>query len=78
MTMTVREMIAYLESFEDQDATVQVVVFDEGRGYDSGSAREVDFVPSEHAEYTDLRGNPWVAEDAPYRDRRFLVLGVSR
>ena len=37
----------------------------------------VEFDPEKHAEYTDLRGNPWIKDDAPYKDAHTLLLGIN-
>lgn len=37
----------------------------------------VGFQPAKHSEYTDLRGNPWIRDDAPYKDARTLLLGLN-
>lgn len=63
--MNVRELIEWLQNFEDQEATVEVV---------NSDGASVEFNPEEHAEYTDLRGNPW-CKGSPWEDKRTLILG---
>ena len=78
MTMTVRQMIEWMSTFEDQDAIVEVVVHREGRDYYSqgGTAQTEEFNPDSHVEYTDMRGNNFVNESAPYYNRRSVVFGI--
>jgi phosphoribosylformylglycinamidine (FGAM) synthase-like amidotransferase family enzyme len=78
MTMTVRQMIEWMSTFEDQDAIVEVVVHSEGSDYYSqgGNAETMEFDPQRHVEYTDMRGNQFVNESAPYYNRRSVVFGV--
>jgi len=78
MTMTVRQMAEWMSTFEDQDAIVEVVVHSEGRGYynQGGDAETMEFNPEKHVEYTDMRGNRFVNESAPYYNRRSVVFGV--
>lgn len=71
--MTVVEMIEWLKT-QDSGATVQVVIRDEGMWADAVSI--VDFDPEEHADYIDLRGNPW-SKGKPYENKRTLLLGVD-
>lgn len=71
--MTVAEMIEWLKT-QDQGATVEVIVMEQGHGYNGDTPREVEFTP-ELAEYIDLRGNPHVKPDAPYYNSRTLLLG---
>ena len=75
--MKVKELIAWLSAFPDQDADVEVVQHTSGTGYydQGGNARSEPFDPERHAEYTDLRGNPHVKPDAPWKDARTLMLG---
>jgi len=72
--MTVAELIEWLKT-QDQGATVFVPVGERGYGWSGDSYSLVEFTP-EHAEYTDLRGNPFVKPDAPHFDTRSLNLGV--
>ena len=75
--MKVRELVQWLAAFEDQDAEVEVVQHTHGSGYydQGGTAAEVPFDPARHVEYNDLRGNPHIEPDAPYYERRTLLLG---
>jgi hypothetical protein len=75
--MKVRELRQWLADLEDQDAEVEVVEHSSGTGYydQGGNAKVVPFNPERHATYTDMRGNPHVKPDAPYRDARTLLLG---
>ncbi len=75
--MKVRELVQWLAAFEDQDAEVEVVQHSSGSGYyeQGGTASVVKFDPAEHADYTDLRGNPHIKPDAPYFEARTLLLG---
>lgn len=78
MTMTVRQMIEWMSTFEDQDAIVEVVCHFEGGDYyyQGGNAETEEFNPEQHVEYTDMRGNQFVNESAPYYNRRSVVLGI--
>lgn len=75
--MKVRELVEWLTAFEDQDAEVEIVKHTRGQNYyeQGGSAAAVAFDPKEHAEYTDLRGNPHIRPGAPYYNARALLLG---
>ena len=66
--MTVKELIAWLQEFPDQEDDVKVVVHSDGRTcYDQGgNACDELFDPLEYAEYTDLRDNPFIKPDASY------------
>jgi hypothetical protein len=78
MTMTVRQMIEWMSTFEDQDAIVEVVCHrnDGGHYEQGGTAQTEEFNPDSHVEYTDMRGNRYVNESAPYYNRRSVVFGV--
>lgn len=78
MTMTVRQFREWLETLEDQDAIVEVVVHSSDGGYyaQGGIATTEEFDPEQHVDYTDFRDNPFVREDAPYYNRRKVVFGV--
>ena len=78
MTMTVRQMIEWMSTFEDQDAIVEVVVHSEGRGYydQGGNADTMEFDPEKHVEYTDMRCNQFVKESDSRYNRRSVVFGV--
>ncbi len=75
--MKVRELIEWLHRFEDQDAEVKVVSHTGGTGYydQGGNAARTSFDPERHAEYTDLRGNPFVKSTDPRFGARTLLLG---
>jgi hypothetical protein len=77
--MTVREMAAWLATFEDQDAIVHVLDHNSSGSYyaQGGTCQEVEFDPEVHTEYTDMRGNLFVSPDAPYYNRRTLMIGRS-
>ena len=72
--MSVADFIAWLKT-QDQGATVQVLI-EECRHWDTTTSW-VDFDPEHHASYIDLRGNQFVKDDAPYKDRRYLELGCG-
>lgn len=72
--MIVSEFIAWLQT-QDQGATVEVLVRHPSTGYDVDSFLKEDFDPRDHADYTDLRGNPNVPPGAPYENSRTLFLG---
>lgn len=59
--MKVHELIAWLQDFEDQEATVMVLHCEEsGSPYGQGGiTRSVVFNPGKHVERTDLRDNPF-------------------
>jgi hypothetical protein len=73
--MKVRELVEWLQAFDDQDAEVEVVSHQSRGGYyeQGGTACTVTFDPREHADYTDLRGNRFVPTSA---QTRTLLLGV--
>lgn len=75
--MNVKELAEWLQRFQDQDAEVLIVRHTCGTGcYDQGgNATEEPFDP-DYTEYTDFRGNQFVKPDAPYFNRRYLLLGV--
>jgi hypothetical protein len=73
MTMTVQQFIRWLET-QDQDATVEIMVGVRGTGYKSDSYRVDDFDPEKHADYTDMRGNPF-AVGKSWENARTLCLG---
>ncbi len=70
--MTVAEFIEWLKT-QDQGATVEVLTA-EISGYSVSDRWEV-FDPEQHSDYTDLRGNQFVPDAAPYKDARTLYLG---
>lgn len=75
--MTVSQLIDWLKT-QDQEATVEIVNHKSGHQYytQGGTALVVDFDPTQHAEYTDLRGNQFITPLAPHYNRRSLLLGV--
>ena len=73
MTMTVQKFIRWLET-QDQDATVEIMVGVRSIGYEGDSYRHDDFDPEKHAEYVDMRGNPF-AVGKSYENSRSLFLG---
>jgi hypothetical protein len=75
--MKVKELAQWLASFHDQDADVEVVEHSSGRGFydQGGNATTAFFDPEKHTEYTDLRGNKFVKDDAPHKNKRILLLG---
>lgn len=77
--MKVRELVEWLAKFPDQDATVEVLECVPGRGYyqQGGVTNRAAFDPEKHAEYTDMRCNPYTPADAPYKDSRTLLLGIN-
>ena len=68
---TVKQLIEYLQK-QDQEAAVRLNVVDNGHDY---STTFVDLDLEMHVSYVDLRGNPFVKDDAPYKDKRFLEFG---
>lgn len=73
--MTVSELITWLQT-QDQGATVTCLVHDSRGSYyeQGGTCSEEEFTP-DYSEYTDFRGNQFVKPDAPYYNRRFLLIG---
>lgn len=71
--MTVAQMIEWLKT-QDQGATVEVVVADYCSFGGDADPRAVDFDPDEHADYADMRNNPF-AKGQPYANTRTLLLG---
>jgi hypothetical protein len=68
--MTVSEFIDWLKT-QDQGATVEVLKFQHGRGFDGGDyCYAVDFT-AELSSYSDLSGNENVTPD----HKRTLLLG---
>lgn len=66
--MIVRELVEWLQKFEDQDATVEVL--------QGGETIPVEFDPEQHVEYTDLRNNPF-AKGKPWSNRHTILLGAK-
>lgn len=77
--MRVRELVEWLQAFEDQEAVVCVVVSEPGTGYyDQGGTSHVEkFSPDTHAEYTDWRESSFVRENEPHYLTRELLLGLN-
>lgn len=83
--MIVSEFIDWLKT-QDQGAVVEILYHTSGTGYyDQGGTVSVkEFDPPEegyscpmHFEYTDYRGNQFVKEDAPWYNKRTLLLGTK-
>jgi hypothetical protein len=76
--MKVRELIEWLQAFEDQDATVEVLHCAPGSGYyqQGGVTGYVEFDPDKHAEYTDMRANQF-AKGKPWENSHTLLLGLN-
>lgn len=70
---------------QDQEAIVEVLVHSDGTGYydQGGSVTTEEFTSEEeygcgkHFQYTDLRGNPRIAETEEYYNKRYLQLGTK-
>jgi hypothetical protein len=60
--MTVRELAAWLATFEDQDAVVEC--------YNADGERIC--INPEDINYVDFRNNPFVAVDADWKNGRYL------
>lgn len=77
--MTVKDFIEWLKQFPDQDATIEVLECHPGAPYteQGGVTSSVKFDPDKHADYTDMRGNPFVGDDAPYKNDHTLLLGLN-
>lgn len=73
--MKVYELIKWLNSFEDQEATILVIRHTRGTSYhdQGGNAMEITFDPSLHSEYVDLRSTSDIPEDWKTNT---LLLGV--
>jgi len=78
MTMTVRQMIEWMSTFEDQDAIVEVVCHRNYGGYyeQGGTATVDEFDPDSHVEYTDYRHNKYIHESSAYYNRKSVVFGA--
>jgi hypothetical protein len=74
--MTVAEFIEWLKT-QDQGAIVQTIRHKEGTGWDDqgGSVEVVDFNPETTSDYTDYCDNGYIRVDAPYYNKRFLLIG---
>jgi hypothetical protein len=73
MTMTVRQMIEWMSTFEDQDAIVEVICYDTYEG----TCQTEEFDPDAHVTYTDMRGNQFVRETDSYYNRRSVLFGID-
>lgn len=75
--MILRDFIALLQKFPDQECEVQVVDHTGGRGwYDQGGNVTVaPFSKERHMDYTDFRGNQFVKSDAAHYSKRYLLIG---
>jgi len=83
--MIVSEFIEWLKK-QDQDAMVEILYHTSGTGYydQGGNVTTEEFDPSKQLhgcpacyEYTDYRGNQFVKEDAPWYNKRILLLGTK-
>ncbi|MGY5921377.1 hypothetical protein ACS9ZL_08525 [Stenotrophomonas africana] len=76
--MKVRELIEWLQAFDDQDATVRVLHCQPAHSYymQGGETSAVDFDPELHSEYTDLRENPF-CKGKPWANEHSLLLGAK-
>ena len=76
--MKVHEFVKWLEQFPDQDATVEIIVHEYGRGYynqgDNVHVEEFDPNNTDHYEYSDMRNNKF-AVGKPYQDSHTLLIG---
>jgi hypothetical protein len=71
--MTVNEFMEWLAT-QDQGATIEVIKILEGPVYCPRDPSVVTFDPDQHAEYFDMRDNPF-AKDKPYAESRTLLIG---
>lgn len=77
--ITVAEFIEWLKT-QDQGAIVQVVDHDRnppGSYYCQGGTASVEDFRPELSEYTDFRGNQFIAPDRPSYNKRYLLIGRS-
>jgi len=80
--MLVKDFIKWLET-QDQGAIVEVLVHSSGSGYyDQGGwvtteefNTDEEYGCGKHFQYTDLRGNPRIAETEEYFNKRYLQIG---
>ena len=70
--MVVSEFIEWL-STQDQGATVEILRGGRG-GYEGDRYWRAEFDPKQHADYTDMRGNPYMV-GRPTENARYLFLG---
>jgi hypothetical protein len=68
---TVKQLIEFLQT-QDQDAEVRIQTIVHGWDY---SRSVVDLDLRDHISYTDNRGNSFVADDAPHKNKRYLEFG---
>ncbi len=73
--MNVREMIEWLKT-QPQDAVVEVVCTEAGRGRIEMSSTTETFKP-ELSEFYDWSGNKYIKESDPHFNKRVLTLGVQ-
>ncbi len=76
--MKVRELIEWLQKFDDQEATVEVLHCQPASGYymQGGETSTVEFDPDLHAEYIDMRENQF-AVGTPWGEKHTLLLGLN-
>ena len=75
--MTVSEFIEWLKT-QDQDAIVTCLVHNTaGSYYEQGGTCSQDEFTEEHSEYIDFRGNQFVKIEAPYYNKRYLLIGLK-
>lgn len=79
--VTVAEFIEWLKT-QDQGAIVQCIDHDTDAGglssyYCQGGTAQTEDFNSELFEYTDFRGNEHVKPDAPWYNKRYLLIGRS-
>lgn len=75
MTTTVRQLIEFLQT-QDQDAIVQILVGEQAQyGCDGDSYFRSDLAVDQHVEYTDFRGNQFTRPTDAHYNQRYLFLG---
>lgn len=76
--MKVKELIKWLEDFEDQDAEVIVVEHHDSSNYEmqGGYVYKVPFISNIHSEYINFKGEKWVKKDSTNYNKSFLFLGA--
>jgi len=75
--MTVSEFIEWLKT-QDQGAIVKCLIHNTtGSYYEQGGTCSRGEFTAEHAEYTDFRGNEFVKPEAPYYNKRYLLIGLE-
>lgn len=84
--MTVYELIEFLKT-QPQDAIVQVLCHDDScRSYETqgGTCEVMDFTLEKDSnfnscwDFTDFNGNKFVKADAPYYNKKYLLLGMQK